>query len=126
MRTAISGERLSERDFERQVLELARLCGWRTAHFRPAKTSKGWRTPVSGDGAGFPDLVLCRGPCLVFAELKSGRGRVSSEQAAWLEDLGRCGRVEARLWRPADFDAGEIERVLCKRTRQRGEAGRGA
>ncbi len=120
----ISASGLAERDFERQVLELARLCGWRTAHFRPARTSKGWRTPVSGDGAGFPDIVLCRPPLVLFAELKSERGKLRPEQREWLEILGRCEGVEARLWRPRDFE--EIERTLCKRTRQRGEAERGA
>ncbi len=115
MRTAISGERLSERDFERQVLELARLTGWRTAHFRPTKTSKGWRTPVSGDGKGFPDLVLVRPPEIVFAELKAASGRVSSEQEAWLEALSRCEGIETRLWRPSDFE--EIQAMLCERRR---------
>ncbi len=117
MRTAISGERLSERDFERQVLELAKICGWRTAHFRPAKTSKGWRTPVSGDGAGLPDLILVRPPEIVFAELKSeAGGKLRPEQREWLEALSRCEGVEARLWRPSDFE--EIERTLCKRSRR--------
>ncbi len=106
---------ISERDFERQVLELAKLTGWRAAHFRPAKTSKGWRTPVSGDGAGFPDLVLCRGPCLVFAELKSEDGKLRPEQREWLEALSRCRGVEARLWRPSDFE--EIQAMLCERRR---------
>ncbi|MGH3089785.1 MAG: VRR-NUC domain-containing protein [Rubrobacteraceae bacterium] len=108
---------ISERDFERQVLELAKLTGWRVAHFRPAKTSKGWRTPVSGDGKGFPDLVLVRPPEIVFAELKtdSPASKLRPEQREWLETLGRCGRVEARLWRPSDFE--EMQRVLCKRSR---------
>jgi hypothetical protein len=73
MRTNISASGLAER----QVLELAKICGWRTAHFRPAKTSKGWRTPVSGDGAGLPDLILVRPPEIVFAESRlacGGRG----------------------------------------------------
>ncbi|MBA2692327.1 MAG: VRR-NUC domain-containing protein [Rubrobacter sp.] len=109
---------MSERDFERQVLDLVKLIGWRAAHFRPAKTSKGWRTPVSTDGAGFPDLVLVRGARLVFAELKSEGGKLRPEQREWLEALSRCEGVEARLWRPSDFD--EIQTMLCARTRQRG------
>ncbi len=36
-----------------------RLYHWRIAHFRPAKTEKGWRTPMTGD-VGFPDLVIAR------------------------------------------------------------------
>jgi hypothetical protein len=46
---------LSEAAFTDAVIELARLGGWRVAHFRPARTASGWRTPVQGDGAGFPD-----------------------------------------------------------------------
>jgi Holliday junction resolvase len=108
---------MSERDFERQVLELAKLTGWRAAHFRPAKTSKGWRTPVSGDGEGFPDLVLVRPPVVLFAELKSeGGGKLRPEQAAWLEALGRCGRVEAYLWRPSSWP--EIEKTLTRRSKR--------
>jgi hypothetical protein len=112
----ISASGLAERDFERQVLELAKLTGWRTAHFRPAKTSKGWRTPVSGDGEGFPDLVLVRPPVVLFAELKSGKGKLRPGQRAWLEDLKRCPGVEARLWRPRDFE--EARRLLCRREKE--------
>jgi hypothetical protein len=106
---------MTERDFERQILELAKLAGWRTAHFRPAKTSKGWRTPVSGDGAGFPDLVLVRPPVVIFAELKREGAKLRPEQRAWLEALDRCEGVEARLWRPSDFE--EIQTMLCARRR---------
>ena len=47
---------MSERELQDAVIQLARLLGWRVAHFRPAMTTRGWRTPVSADGAGFPDL----------------------------------------------------------------------
>lgn len=43
-----------ERQWQAQVIELARILGWRVAHFRPALTKHGWRTPVQADGAGFP------------------------------------------------------------------------
>jgi hypothetical protein len=48
---------VSERDFQAAVLEAARVFGWHVAHFRPARTAHGWRTPVAADGAGFPDIV---------------------------------------------------------------------
>jgi hypothetical protein len=94
---------LSERDFTAQVIELARLLGWRTAHFRPAWTGRGWRTPVQGDGAGFPDLILARGDRLIAVELKAGRGKPTPEQLAWLHALAEAG-VTTAVWRPADFD----------------------
>ncbi len=45
---------VSERGWQRQVTDAAELFGWTWCHFRPAMTTKGWRTPVSGPlGAGF-------------------------------------------------------------------------
>jgi hypothetical protein len=93
-----------ERDFQKAVVELAQLAGWRVAHFRPAKTSKGWRTPVAADGAGFPDLVLVRESRLVVAELKSGTGRVSQEQQGWLDAFETVPSTEVFVWRPGDWD----------------------
>jgi hypothetical protein len=46
-----------EQSFQSVVIEVARLTGWRVAHFRAARTAHGWRTPVTADGAGWPDLV---------------------------------------------------------------------
>jgi hypothetical protein len=81
---------LTERDFMAQVTQLAELFGWQWAHFRPAMTTKGWRTPVSGPlGKGWPDLVLVRPPRLIFAELKRDGGKLAQEQADVLSLLGR-------------------------------------
>lgn len=93
---------LSEADLLRGVLDLCRVLGWRTYHPRPAMTRRGWRTPVQGDGIGWPDLAAVRGDRLVVAELKSERGRTTPEQADWLEALAAAG-VEAYTWRPADY-----------------------
>lgn len=89
---------LSEHHFQRTVIDLARLHGWRVSHTRPARTERGWRTPVEGD-AGAPDLLLARDGAVLLAELKSARGRPAPDQVAWLAALGPYGR----LWRPADF-----------------------
>ena len=107
---------ITEKQFQRQVIQFARMCGWRIAHFRPAQNSKGqWRTPVAADGKGFPDLVLVRGVNLIFAELKTDKGRLQPEQKQWLEALDTVGMIAARavktvVWRPENWD--EIERIL--------------
>lgn len=94
---------MNEADWQRQIIDLAHLCGWRVAHFRPAMNRRGeWRTPVAADGAGFPDLVLIRDR-VIFAELKSDRGRLSDGQRQWIAALGDAG-CEVHVWRPADFD----------------------
>ncbi|MBX7169273.1 MAG: hypothetical protein K1X74_23270 [Pirellulales bacterium] len=100
--------KLSESGFTAQVLAYAKAMGWRTAHFRPAQTAKGWRTAVQGDGKGFPDLILVR-ERVVVAELKVGCNVPSLEQLAWLEAFAGAG-VESYTWRPADWAS--IEKVL--------------
>lgn len=102
-----------ERDFQRQVIAAAKALGWRVAHFRPARTLDGWRTPVTADGAGWPDLVLVRGSAMLIRELKSDRGRLTHVQRAWLDALELAG-VDVGVWRPRDWSV--IEMTL--KTRQ--------
>jgi hypothetical protein len=119
---------LREEDFQQQIIELARMYGWRVAHFRAAQTARGWRTPVAADGAGFPDLVLVRDAELIFAELKTDRGRLRPDQGVWIAAFEQVAvavtaavgaleglapglapnvlrpAVDVYLWRPCDFD----------------------
>ena len=62
---------MTEAQFQSAIVELARLLGYRVAHFRAAKTAHGWRTPVAADGAGWPDLTLAKPGRLLFVECKS-------------------------------------------------------
>ena len=104
---------LTEEQWQSQVIDLARLNGFRCAHFRPARKADGsWATPVAADGKGFPDLELARPGDLIFAELKTERGRVSPDQVAWLEQLRLAG-AEAYIWKPSDFE--EVSRRLSRR-----------
>jgi hypothetical protein len=94
-----------ERDFQQAVIDLARFMGWRVFHARPALTRRGrWLTPIQGD-AGFPDLVLCRPPRLILAELKRVGGKISPKQQEWLDALHACAGVECYLWTPSDWEA---------------------
>lgn len=100
----------SEAAFQQQVLNLAAFYGWRSYHTHDSRRSQ----------PGFPDLVLVRGPELIFAELKTQTGRVRSEQAEWITALDEVSRgvayerdprvafpqatVDVYVWRPSDFD----------------------
>ena len=92
-----------EAQFQAQVIQLARINGWKVFH--PAKMQSrdgAWRTALQGD-KGWPDLVLAhkdRG--LIVAELKSDVGKVSFEQQAWLTHLAPW--AEVHVWRPRDID----------------------
>ena len=91
---------LSERDFQRQVVQLAEVMGWRVYHTYDSRRSS----------PGFPDLVLVRAPRVIFVELKRQRGRVTAAQTEWADELGLCPGVEYYLWRPSYWD--EIVEVL--------------
>ena len=96
---------MKEAEFQNQIIELAHLYHWRVMHARPARTTKGWRTPIQGD-RGFPDLVLAKNGCVIFWELKTDKGEPTPDQLAWLEALGESDeRIQVGLRRPSDWDA---------------------
>jgi VRR-NUC domain len=102
---------LTERELQANVVFVARVFGFKCAHFRPAWTRKGWRTPVEGDAVGFPDLVLCAPGRLIFVELKCGRNKLTPEQSEWLEALRAAGQ-EAHVWTDRDWQTGLVEAEL--------------
>ena len=99
---------MTERDLQSAVVDLARLYGWRVAHFRPARTSRGWRTPVEADGKGFPDLLLIRGTQIKVRELKAGRNKLAPEQRDWLAAFEVAG-IDAGIWTELDLPDGIVE-----------------
>lgn len=95
VRRAIDLE-MTEKDLQRAVVQLAEVYGYRRSYhtYDSRRSAK-----------GFPDLVLVGRGRVIFAELKSERGKVSPEQQGWLEDLGEIGgNVHAYLWRPSDLE----------------------
>lgn len=106
---------VSEAVWHANVVKLIRTFGWTHAHFRPLMTTRGWKTPVSGDGKGFPDFLLIKGARCVVAELKTDDEKTSQlapEQAAWLARFAAAG-IEAYCWRPRD--AVDVARILSGR-----------
>lgn len=101
---------MNERTLQDCVLALARVYGWKTLHIRPARTVKGYRTPLQGDGVGWPDFVAVRGGEIIAAELKSDRGSLTQAQREWLNAIEGAG-VRCFIWRPAHWPE-VIEKVL--------------
>ena len=93
---------VSEAQLQAAVIELAQTFKWRVYHTHDSRRSQ----------AGFPDLVMVRRRVLIFAELKSEKGRLRPEQAEWLDALTNTRATEVYIWRPADWLSGEIEKVL--------------
>jgi hypothetical protein len=95
----------TEKQFQEAVIDFARALGWLVYHTFDSRRS----------AAGFPDLVLVRREQLIFAELKTERGRVSEPQQEWIQSLLLIERATARtvsvaVWRPSDWSL--IEEIL--------------
>ena len=95
---------ISEAEFQKAVISLAKLHGWRVMHTQMAQIRPGkWITPNTGD-QGFVDLVMThpfRGT--IFVELKTTKGIVSNKQWEWIHALEDSGE-EVYVWRPKDLD----------------------
>ena len=93
---------INERAFQRQVIALAKRHGWLVFHPLTSQKRGAWSTFQLGH-KGFPDLVLAHPASgVIFAELKSQKGKVSADQEHWRAVLEEAG-AKYRLWRPRDW-----------------------
>src|SRR5438132_14308233 len=89
---------VTEKAFRQQVVDLAKLLGW-SVYFT-------WQSKHSP--AGFPDLVFCRASRIIFVELKSEAGKLTTAQKLWLADLAIVEQawpncVGVYVWYPHDW-----------------------
>lgn len=92
---------MTEADLQRTLIDAAKLHGWRVFHPLPGLSQAGrWSTRGQGH-TGYPDLTLARDGVVLFAELKSERGRLTADQVAWRDAIG----ARWACWRPADLDS---------------------
>jgi hypothetical protein len=102
--TTTTAPPITEAAFQRTVVELLRLHGWRIYHTWTAIHSP----------TGFPDVIACHPVYgLRFLELKTNTGRLSLAQTGWIEDLtqagARCHVLKPRDWALAQAIArGEV------------------
>lgn len=90
-----------ERDWSRQVRELAQTLGWTVYHTHDSRKSD----------VGFPDYVLVRDR-VIFLELKREKTRPTDKQRDWIRSLHAAG-CEVYLARPRHLEA--LARVLGPR-----------
>jgi hypothetical protein len=83
--------RMSEKQLQRSVLDLARSKGWRCYHTFDSRRSE----------PGFPDIIAIRGERLVAIELKSDSGTLTEAQTEWLRAFDDVWVVDAIVIRPA-------------------------
>lgn len=96
---------ITEAEWQRTVVELAELSGYRVMHVRKSRVRDD-RHATATSIPGWPDLYLFhpgRGEHFA-AELKSQRGRLSADQTTCISELTSSG-LTVYVWRPADWDA---------------------
>jgi hypothetical protein len=93
---------MTEAQLQATVIAVAQSYGWLVHHVLPSMNKQGvWATHELGDH-GFPDLVLAHpSGRVIFAELKSEKGKLSPLQFRWLNALNKS--TGAYLWRPSDL-----------------------
>lgn len=139
MSATLPQARITESEFQRQVLDIAVQYGWHipAKDMRPFEDDPSYTLPgiayhpmlSKWSERGWPDLTMVRVRRgirrLLFAELKSDRGQVTPRQAQVLALLRHLEgkwmiaqdpshlmlHVEVHVWRPNDL--GDIVRVLA-------------
>lgn len=120
---------ITEAQFQKRVTDLCNLLGLKVFHSGDSRRDT---------GAGFPDLVIVGKPGrgVLFAELKTDKGRLTREQTDWLQALqdsrgdewswvkgelllNAGPGVVAGVWRPSTWDdlRARIE-LLAKEVKQ--------
>ncbi|QWY84262.1 nuclease [Arthrobacter phage Zaheer] len=102
--TADHRPKITEAQFQQQVIELAKLNGYTLIyHTHDSRRSQ----------PGFPDLVLVNENRrrALFRELKTSTGRLTEKQHDWLIGMKIAG-LDADIWRPEDLASGLITRQL--------------
>ena len=96
MRPAIPLADLLEKDWQKQVRQLADQLGYSGYHTFNSRRSD----------TGFPDLVLVspQRQRIIYLELKRETGKVSDRQAEWVRDLHAAG-AEVYVARPRHLQA---------------------
>lgn len=106
MRASVSLTDVLEKDWQKQVRQLADTLGYRRSYH----TYNSRRSDT-----GFPDLVLVspQRHRIVYLELKRENGKVTKQQAQWIRDLHAAG-AEVYVARPRNLQA--LAAVLSGRT----------
>ena len=95
---------MTEAQLQAAIIETAQTFGWLVYHTYDSRRSH----------PGFPDLVLCRPPDVLYLELKSEKGRLRPDQDSWIGALRQSGQ-NVQVWRPSDWLDGTVMQALKPR-----------
>ena len=89
---------MNEKAFQEIVVTTARENGWMVYHTYDSRKSE----------PGFPDLCMVKNGWILFVELKTDKGKVTTAQRQWIEQFIRhqydCQNLLVEIWRPHIWD----------------------
>lgn len=91
---------MKEKEYQRDIQLHLQRHGWLDYHPRVSFY----------DRPGFPDIVAIRPPRVIFAEIKTDKGRLSPAQEEYKRQLEACPGVEYYIWRPRDWEM--VKRII--------------
>ena len=96
---------ITERELQATIIEIFEAVGRQVFHVGDSRKEvrNGDTYTLVGDAqtAGYPDLTIAGGGEVIWAELKSSRGKLEPEQVEWLDALPPH---RAYIWQPRDLD----------------------
>ena len=96
---------ITEKELQATIIELFEATGRQVFHVGDSRKEvwNGEAYTLVGDtqAAGYPDLTIAGGGEVIWAELKSKRGKLEPEQVEWLDALPEH---QAYIWQPKDLD----------------------
>jgi hypothetical protein len=100
---AMVAKTMTEKQLQAAIVGAAQRLNWLVYHTHDSRRSQ----------PGFPDLVLVHvtRKVTLFRELKTMRGKVTTEQQQWLDALTNAGQ-DAAVWRPNDWLGTTIQDTL--------------
>ena len=116
-------EYMTEEELVDTLLGYGKQGGWLCTHFRPAKTNKGYRTPIQGD-KGYFDITMMHEELrrTLFIECKSKSGSLQPDQKRWRAAALVMPGSEYYLWKPKDLPVAR-QVILGHRTNRKAQWG---
>ena len=99
---------MTETELQGTIVKMAEGLGWCVKPSSQGSQNTPRRPVKNRTANGFPDLVLARDGEVLFLELKTETGRLTTEQAGWQLALPHCETI-----RPSDLARGRVDELLA-------------
>jgi hypothetical protein len=98
----LEGHVMTEKELQRLVMEICEEMDLTVFHSFDSRRDT---------GVGYPDLTILGPGGIIFAELKSDSGHLTTAQTLWRNKFLYAG-LDWYLWRPLELHRGEIRAIL--------------